>query len=320
MTYVLKVNGAISHDHFGILCARLYESQASSHHNMKGLVDFSNLRQVVKEHFEKKQWRPHTGYDAELSRVDERIKKLFSKHDKDRIIQKLQQKGYASLNIPLLTTLDSNKKLSQFLIKKTKQGSNIRTDTVAFLDKADAMDCELKFQFEVLMGLGSFLNDHLQFERTGHEPLLPGTESRPLSTPRTIQAAEYGYGEFYVAHSDNLLLSPGVRSNYRLYTCILYCNNNWNINEDGGALRIYPQTTHLTDPSDAIQMKYDEINPCNGKLLIFDSRLVHSVEKVTSLNKKRRALTLWLMRPENEGVHTDIWDEENGKVDWYKLS
>ena len=91
--------------------------------------------------------------------------------------------------------------------------------------------------------------------------------------------------------------------------------------KDGGALRIYPNTSHLRDPSDVFKMnlKYEDINPSNGKLLIFDSRLVHSVEKVTTLEKKRLALTIWMMRPEDCGVVVDIWNEEKGQVDWYRL-
>ena len=121
--------------------------------------------------------------------------------------------------------------------------------------------------------------------------------------------------------SDNLLASSDTRSNYRLYTCILYCNDGWDIQKDGGALRIYPHTTHLTHPSEAVEMQleYEDINPCNGKLLIFDSRLIHSVERVKTAEKKRLALTLWMMRPEDCGVAVDIWDEEKGQVDWYRL-
>ncbi len=101
--------------------------------------------------------------------------------------------------------------------------------------------------------------------------------------------------------------------------------------KDGGALRIYPNTTNLRNPSDvlltknnnnnnkSIHFEYEDINPSNGKLLIFDSRLVHSVEKVTALDKKRLALTIWLMKPEDCGVVVDIWNEEKGQVDWYRL-
>ena len=86
-------------------------------------------------------------------------------------------------------------------------------------------------------------------------------------------------------------------------------------------MRIYPNTTHLRDPSEAVKLnlEFEDINPSNGKLLIFDSRLVHSVEEVTSLEKKRLALTIWIMKPEDCGVTVDIWNEQKGQVDWYRL-
>lgn len=125
---------------------------------------------------------------------------------------------------------------------------------------------------------------------------------------------------FQCIHSDNLLANEQARNNYRLYTCILYCNDDWEMERDGGALRIYPNTIDLLDPSVAVtQKKYEDVNPSNGKFLIFDSRLVHSVERVLSEEKKRLALTIWIMRPEDNGVVVDMWDEEVGQVDWYRL-
>lgn len=47
---------------------------------------------------------------------------------------------------------------------------------------------------------------------------------------------------------------------------------------------------------------------CNGRLLIFDSKLVHSVEKTLGENKRRRALTLWTLRPDDSGVVGEIYD------------
>ena len=48
--------------------------------------------------------------------------------------------------------------------------------------------------------------------------------------------------------------------------------------------------------------EYIDINPSNGKLLLFDSRMIHSVENVFNKNKTRRALTLWMVRPEESGA------------------
>ena len=61
--------------------------------------------------------------------------------------------------------------------------------------------------------------------------------------------------------------------------------------------------------------EYTDINPDNGKLLIFDSRLVHSVEKVHTPDKSRLALTLWTLRPENRIVRGEIYDEGRPEVE-----
>ena len=99
------------------------------------------------------------------------------------------------------------------------------------------------------------------------------------------------------------------RSNYRCYTCILYCNEDWDYRRDGGALRLYKDSVCVVDPSDASRIcKYVDINPGNGVLLIFDSRLIHSVQMVTSAEKKRLAFTVWLLRPEDNGCVGEIYD------------
>ena len=93
------------------------------------------------------------------------------------------------------------------------------------------------------------------------------------------------------------------RLNYRCLTCIYYMNtydDDWDYKKDGGALRIYKQSSHYPHPKDVLSHKgcdYVDINPTNGKLLLFDSTLIHSVQKVTSPIKKRFAFTLWTLRP-----------------------
>ncbi len=80
--------------------------------------------------------------------------------------------------------------------------------------------------------------------------------------------------------------------------------------EDGGALRIYLNSEKIKVPSDAKKScEYVDISPKNGRLLIFDSRLIHAVRKTTSKSKRRLALTLWTLRPEQSGVRGEIYDE-----------
>ena len=87
-------------------------------------------------------------------------------------------------------------------------------------------------------------------------------------------------------------------------------DNDWDINTDGGALRIYLNTQNqynVTNMDSNTHFQYVDISPTNGRLLIFDSRLIHSVQKVTSPYKRRRALTLWINRPNDSGVRGEMY-------------
>jgi Rps23 Pro-64 3,4-dihydroxylase Tpa1-like proline 4-hydroxylase len=90
------------------------------------------------------------------------------------------------------------------------------------------------------------------------------------------------------------------------YTCILYLNDNdWDMEQDGGALRLYPNMKDVHVLGAAVGLaanNFVDIAPINGRLLVFDSRLVHSVQPVTSTTKRRRALTLWINKPNNSDV------------------
>jgi Rps23 Pro-64 3,4-dihydroxylase Tpa1-like proline 4-hydroxylase len=156
-----------------------------------------------------------------------------------------------------------------------------------------------------MMSIASHLNDNLDFSASAHSPGYPATDAKPFTNPRMIQLAEYGKHDFYKIHSDNSFAQGGessVRSNYRSYTCILYCNDNWTP-AMGGALRLYPGSREFGTPEGAIaSCEHVDINPLNGRLLIFDSCLTHSVEQVTQSDQTRRALTLWITRPNDSGV------------------
>ena len=72
-------------------------------------------------------------------------------------------------------------------------------------------------------------------------------------------------------------------------------NPDWDADEDGGLLRIFPGTTALDEaPSDAAEVV--EVAPVGGRLVIFDSFLWHEV--LPARNKARFAVTLWITRPE----------------------
>lgn len=207
----------INENDYGAICAKLYESQCTFNESRKqnsntAIDNNQNLRQIVKDYFSKQT--PHTGYDASIFKNNEKVESILlssttttSKGEEgsnpntiNEILQTLQQKGYVTIDTNLKTNREAYTKLSSFLQKKTKQDTSIRSDTVAFLDINDGKQCELQNQFDVLMGMAAFLNDNLTFEECEFEPLLPATREKPLTNPRNIQAAEYGFGEYYVAH------------------------------------------------------------------------------------------------------------------------
>ena len=161
-----------------------------------------------------------------------------------------------------------------------------------------------------------------------YKAVSPGTVERPLTNPAgfKVQMAEYGNGDFYNPHSDNSIERkdknkeafgnsvaihdhlgndtelPQQRSNWRCITAILYLNEGWK-KTDGGQLRMFLDSAHVENPFTARKTHdHVDVNPSNGKLLLFDSRMVHSVEEVLHENKVRRALTVWLLRPEVSGV------------------
>jgi len=287
---LLEVKGEISREDFGWVCTKFHECKDS----FTGL-DHSNLDEEVMQHFE--HIPPNTGFHAS-ERSDENLMETLFKNEYSMISQ-IQEKGYYVFDTNLKTSSYTNAKLSSVLTEKTGQHESIRSDAVKYLTQDGAEECGAINEYNLLMAVASYLNEHLEFEPSEYDPVFPGTEQNPLTNPGVIQAAEYSEGEFYAAHSDNSLSKSGIRNNFRHFTCILYCNEGWK-EEYGGALRIYPGSQNLRNPDDAkILCPYEDIVPVNGRLLIFHSSLVHSVEKVLVKNRVRQALTLWMKRPED---------------------
>ncbi len=305
--FVFKVDGATEGD-FGWLCQKLYEHR----HSFKG-IDMTNLRDQVFDHVNSKP--PHPGYNADSAKLAncDTIDKLFdsvpdmTSHD---LLQELSSTGFVVIDDVVLTSKQSYKSLGDYMSHKTGQSDQVRTDTVVFLERDDAQACGLETQFDILMGIAPYLNKNYNFRPFDHAPIAPASIQNPLTNPIEIQAAEYGKGDFYVAHSDNSWAQGEhlkKRNNFRSFTAILYCNDNWEPS-DGGALRIYKDSTALAEARDApVLCNHVDIIPKNGRLIIFDSTLIHSVEKVEA-DRFRRALTIWIKQPCDANIHGEVVD------------
>ena len=205
----------------------------------------------------------------------------------------------------------------------------------------DGDDDALARAVGALKALGAFLNERAFVDgdgdggflrRGGPPPVFPASPDEPLTVTRHVQFATYeperdGDGG-YTLHSDNGPASPGKASkNGRHVTAILYLNEGWS-DDDGGHLELFPDS--LDDP--AVQAALldqtgrewtvdDEraleaalqghrsvrVAPRAGTVVVFDSRLVHTVHPAT---RTRRALTLWMSRP----VDGDMLPCNHGEV------
>ncbi|XP_045187620.2 egl nine homolog 1-like [Mercenaria mercenaria] len=98
---------------------------------------------------------------------------------------------------------------------------------------------------------------------------------------KAMVACYPGNGSYYRRHVDN------PHGDGRVVTCILYLNEGWNVQEDGGLLRILPE-----DSDDHV-----DIAPVANRLLFFwcDRRNPHEVQPAY---KTRYAITVWYMDEE----------------------
>lgn len=315
---------------FGWVCVKLHEKRDMLE---DAGIDCDSLRETVVSHMN--DISPDAGLDASTSAwtpIQAADFNDLAGGNIDKLLKQLDREGYIVIDptegdeyCSLETDACQQEMLSDYLKETTDQGDKVRTDRVHFLSRNQATECNIEKQYDLLMGIANHFNNHRTIEEDAsdaqQQPVSPASVAKPYTNPRRIQFAEYGSGDFYVAHSDNSLDSDhendSMRRNFRAYTCILYLNdNNWDVDIDGGALRLYPHTQEYRTPEEAVDASnvkeesytddgvpsFVDISPINGRLLIFDSRLVHSVNKVLSSTKVRRALTLWINKPNDSGV------------------
>ena len=105
-----------------------------------------------------------------------------------------------------------------------------------------------------------------------------------LKLPKSWHLGVYPPGEAqYVRHLDNY---PEIEhKNRREITILLYLNENWSLEHNGGALRVYDTRT---DPE-----TWTDIAPIGGRCVVFFSKRVwHAV--LPSREKHRYTVTLWV--------------------------
>jgi hypothetical protein len=313
---------------FGMLCLEIYKYR----NDIKGVVSVGNLKESALSYLN--SLPPDPGFDADLTSSEAignpELGSLIDRLVDFEALRKLSEEGFVVIDNVMSTSQSSHNKIDEWMsLKKRSNQVHCRTDTVSFINKQDAMECGVGPQYDLLLALASHLNDKLDLYESPYKPIFPGTVDRPLTNPSksNVQMAEYGCKDFYLPHSDNSIdvkadnyeedhtCIPKRRSSYRYVTAILYTNEGWEV-ADGGQLRMYLDSQYVEGHKGADYAKenhsYVDINPSNGKLLLFDSRLVHSVEEVMHQSKIRRALTLWINRPEESGVTT-------GTAEYYEL-
>ncbi len=333
---------------FGMLCLELYRYRADIRH----AVCIRNLESNVLDFLNSQP--PDAGIDAELTSSeaigDEKFGLILKRVDSDALA-KLQRDGFVVIDNVMTTSQTSHDKLDGKTNNQGKRKSDARdyrTDKVAFLNRENALEYGLEDQHDFLLTLASHLNGNLDFSFRGHSlytPIFPGTVQRPLTNPRgfNVQFAEYAENDHYNPHSDNSVdtklktcgvfdvtrtigskadldgtLLPSRRINWRYITAILYMNEGWE-KGDGGQLRLYLDSSGVIHPNIVLdEHDFIDIIPSNGRLLLFDSRMIHSVEKVLKEGKTRRALTLWIIRPEESGATGEDYfliDDDGGIIE-----
>ena len=153
---------------------------------------------------------------------------------------------------------------------------NIRNDTLGYFDGIEAdwpKGNGLKRALDKINTLVFELRDSMKDD--DNELKYIQTRSRAMIT------CYGGNGARYTRHCDNPI------SNGRKLTAILYVNKNWNVDTDGGCIRLY-------EPHNSNSNAYVDIKPQFNSLLMFwsDTRCPH---EVLPCYRNRFAITVWFI-------------------------
>jgi hypothetical protein len=140
--------------------------------------------------------------------------------------------------IALLTTKSQRDALSQYFTMTThhhdhhhhRYANTIRTDQIHFISSMEqAQSCHIVEQYNLLLGIPHFMNEVVQDVHHHHRPRpdgmndanadttgsyndkdkhshTPPQQQHLLSVPRSIQLAEYGYGDFYIVRDTFIII------------------------------------------------------------------------------------------------------------------
>ena len=179
--------------------------------------------------------------------------------------------------------------------------TSFRSDHISFMREDDAEK----------RGLTAIAGAIRLLKGVAHEVAAATNSSGELTTARRVQCACYpGRGTRYEVHSDVRVEEAGAwKSNWRVWTAILYANEGWRP-ENGGCLRLHANTVTSADGGNGTapvafgrrsasgsMAEQKDIEPLAGRLLIFDSLRLHEVMPSW---RERFALTMWIWREDDD--------------------
>ena len=185
----------------------------------------------------------------------------------------------------------------------SRQPKRIRSDTVRWIDEEEGAGGGggagvLASVVRVLKGVGSHFECVL-----GHAVDAPSKCMAAMYSPPEDADEPSGY-EPHLDHrppddDDDYWCWKASRSQSgRVLTCILYLNDDWSEERDGGHLRLFLNCSNKDDVGTATEVR--DVAPIGGRLVVFRARDVpHAVLPVS---RARLAMSCWHLMPDSEAA------------------